>query len=76
MFQTGRAASQLEDNWNHIIEKIDRQIQLWSKRNLSIQGKIIIAKNEKDLGQSNAARIKYELEDEKQTLVLVQYKLI
>ena len=43
-FETGKAANTLEENWKNIINKIQYHIKNWSRRNLSIQGKIIITK--------------------------------
>ncbi len=43
-FKVGIPAGQLKENWNNIVEKIDRQIKNWSHRDLTIQGKILVVK--------------------------------
>ena len=44
IFKTGIPTMKVEQNWLNIMEKIDRHIKSWSRRDLSIQGKIIVAK--------------------------------
>ena len=43
-FMNDRPASQIEDNWSHRIETIQRLIHSWEKRDLSIMGKICVIK--------------------------------
>ena len=43
-FGTGKNAGSIEQNWIGIKESIQKQIVSWSKRNLSIKGKIIVTK--------------------------------
>ena len=43
-FRSDQSACQIEENWNSKIEKAKRTIAQWSRRNLSIYGKILIAK--------------------------------
>ena len=42
IFENGKRAIDIDENWTGRIEKLTRIIQLWSKRNLSIMGKIVI----------------------------------
>ena len=44
VFENGETAKNLEQNWTGRIENIKRIIQLWSKRDLSVKGKIVIVK--------------------------------
>ena len=44
VFENGKRAIDLDENWTGRIEKLTRIIQLWSKGNLSIMGKIVIVK--------------------------------
>ena len=43
-FQKGSTTSLIEENWRGILNSIDRLLVTWSKRDLSIQGKIIVVK--------------------------------
>ena len=43
-FQNDKSASEVEKNWSERIMNLKRIITLWTRRNLSILGKIIIAK--------------------------------
>ena len=43
-FQADKMAKHIEDNWLSRIAKIQRNIKEWEKRDLSIHGKIVIAK--------------------------------
>ena len=43
-FQTDKMAKDVEDNWMHRISKVKSLIKDWSRRDLSIQGKVIIIK--------------------------------
>ena len=43
-FGTGKNAGSISKNWTGIKESIQQQITSWSKRNLSIKGKIIVTK--------------------------------
>ena len=44
VFENGKRAIDIDENWTGRIEKLTRIIQLWSKRDLSIMGKIVIVK--------------------------------
>ena len=44
-FKTGEITCNLVENTENIINRIEQQIKTWSKRNLSIIGKIIISKS-------------------------------
>ena len=44
VFENGKRAIHTDENWTGRIEKLTRIIQLWSKRDLSIMGKIVIVK--------------------------------
>ena len=44
VFENGKRAIDTDENWTGRIEKLTRIIQLWSKRDLSIMGKILIVK--------------------------------
>ena len=44
VFENGKRAIDIDENWTGGIEKLARIIQLWSKRDLSIMGKIVIVK--------------------------------
>ena len=44
VFENGKRAININENWTGWIEKLTRIIQLWSKRDLSIMGKILIVK--------------------------------
>ena len=44
VFENGKRAINIDENWTGRIEKLTRIIQLWSKRDLSIMGKIVIVK--------------------------------
>ena len=44
VFENGKRAIDTDENWTGRIEKLTRIIQLWSKRDLSIMGKIVIMK--------------------------------
>ena len=44
VFENGKRANDIDENWTGRIEKLTRIIQLWSKRDLSIMGKIVIVK--------------------------------
>ena len=44
VFENGKRAIDIDENWTGRIEKLKRIIQLWSKRDLSIMGKIVIVK--------------------------------
>ena len=44
VFENGKRAIDTDENWTGRIEKLTRIIQLWSKRDLSIMGKIVIVK--------------------------------
>lgn len=43
-FTADRSAREIEENWTNKVNTMKRTINQWSKRNLSIYGKIIIAK--------------------------------
>ena len=43
-FATGKTANSLEENSAEIVDKIDRLILSWSKRDLTIKGKILVVK--------------------------------
>ena len=43
-FKNHIEAQNIEENWEHKIDSMKRTISLWSRRNLSIYGKILIAK--------------------------------
>ena len=43
-YKTGFKTNEVEENWKEVNEKIERQIKIWSRRDLSIQGKIIVVK--------------------------------
>ena len=43
-FRNNTSAQNIEDNWTKKVENIKRTIKQWSKRNLSIYGKVLIAK--------------------------------
>jgi hypothetical protein len=45
IFRNDTPASQIDDNWLKRIEKVERIISLWTKRNLSISGKLCIIKS-------------------------------
>ena len=44
VFENGKRAIDIDENWTGRIEKLTRIIQLWRKRDLSIMGKILIVK--------------------------------
>ena len=44
VFENGKRSIDIDENWTGRIEKLTRIIQLWSKRDLSIMGKIMIVK--------------------------------
>jgi hypothetical protein len=44
VFSSFTSASLIEDNWLNRLEKVQRLIASWSKRNLSISGKLCIIK--------------------------------
>ena len=44
VFENGKRAIDIDENWTGRIEKLTCIIQLWSKRDLSIMGKIVIVK--------------------------------
>ena len=44
VFENGKRAIDIDQNWSGRIEKLTRIIQLWSKRVLSIMGKSVIVK--------------------------------
>ena len=43
-FEPGKEASTIKENWETVVNKIDQHIKAWTKRNLSILGKIIVVK--------------------------------
>ena len=43
-FENGKLAHQIEDNWKDKFDKMNKLIKNWSKRDLSIQGKVIVIK--------------------------------
>ena len=43
-FKSDEMAKNIEDNWNNRIERIQTLIKEWSKRDLSIKGKIVVIK--------------------------------
>ena len=45
VFENGKRAIDIDENWTGRIEKLTRIIQLWSKRDLSIMGKIVEVKS-------------------------------
>ena len=44
VFENGKRSIDIDENWTGRIEKLTRIVQLWSKRDLSIMGKIVIVK--------------------------------
>ena len=43
-FSSKSPAGELKDNWENIVENIERTLSAWSKRDLSLTGKNLILK--------------------------------
>ena len=43
-FQKDKMAKHIEDNWNSRLEKLYNLIKVWSRRDLSMHGKIVVIK--------------------------------